>query len=106
VRPTGPPVAHGIVVPHRTGQEVLEAVRVAVTEGFGQRPAVRLRHTHSIARVSRREKHLATRLALSPKPSRHTCCATVASTVAASCFVVTDDHDRGDRTHARGHPSR
>ena len=44
--PAGRPVAHGIVIPRRTGQEVLETVRAAVTEGFGQRPAVRPRHTH------------------------------------------------------------
>src|SRR5690348_2712415 len=40
------------------------------------------------------------------KPSRHTCCATAASTAAASCFAVTDDHDRGGRSHASGHPPR
>ena len=34
--PAGRPVAHGIVVPHRTGQEVLQAVRAAVTEGLGR----------------------------------------------------------------------
>jgi hypothetical protein len=28
-------VAHGIVVPHRTGQEVLKTVRAAVAEGLG-----------------------------------------------------------------------
>ena len=44
--PAGRPVAHGLVVPHRTGQEMLQAVRAAVTEGFGQRLAVRPLHTH------------------------------------------------------------
>jgi hypothetical protein len=44
--PAGRLVAHGIVIPYRTGQEVLQAVRAAVTEGLGQRPAVRPRHTH------------------------------------------------------------
>ena len=44
--PAGRPVTHGIVVLHRAGQEVLQAVRAAVTEGFGQRLAVRPRHAH------------------------------------------------------------
>ena len=38
--------------------------------------------------------------------SCHTWCATVASTAAASCFVVADDHDRGGRPHASGHLPR
>jgi site-specific DNA recombinase len=44
--PASRPVAHGVVVPHRTSQEMLQAVRAAVTEGLGQRLAVRLRHAH------------------------------------------------------------
>ena len=38
--------------------------------------------------------------------SCHTWCATVASTAAASCFVVADDYDRGGRPHASGHLPR
>jgi len=69
--PAGRPVADGIVVPHRAGQEVLQAVRAAVTEGLGQRPAVRLGHAHQhrLGHLPERLPRLAAREA-----SRHQAC--------------------------------
>jgi hypothetical protein len=58
-----------------------------------------------VRRVSRRGKQSAIRRITSPNPSRHACCATVASTATAFVSVVTNDHDRGGRTHTRDHPT-
>src|SRR5262249_49152622 len=108
----GEPPGGGAGAPRAGGEEVLPGCAPPCPSASASDQQLRRSSSISIActasrassRESRRGKQSATCAITSPNAAVHSCWAIVASTATTSCVVLTNDHDRGGRSHARATP--